>query len=236
MPRRPPCVIALCDDPERENTQYYYVPEAYKAAHPEKNLGEDACVCKGANCRREVGLKEPPGVPGRKPKVAKLNDTAVGVALSGSTSIPTGYKLMEPAEIWGVRYAITARSSPACFPRTADLTACHLSSLECLPVRRYADIATMHPDLHEVRLRYAPDATSMEYAVHGRFCKPPVDGIELTNGVWGCFYMSLRQMVRDMNKEEVTNMMLHFENDLAEARAESIDELPDEEEEEEDDD
>ena len=76
----------------------------------------------------------------------------------------------------------------------------------------------MDPDLREVKLPYAPDATSMEYAVHGRFLKPPVDGIELTSGVWGCFYMSLGQMVRDMNKEKVNTLMLQFEHDLKEAR------------------
>ena len=90
----------------------------------------------------------------------------------------------------------------------------------------------MNPDLREVKLRYAPDATSMEYAVHGRFRKPPVDGIELTNGVWGCFYMSLGQMVRDMNKEEVNTLMLQFEHDLKEARTDSINALEDEEEDE----
>ena len=105
MPRTrgPPCVIALCNEPARKNTQYSYVPDDYKALHPEKNYGESACVCKGADCLREVDKKDPPGVPGRRPKVAKLNDPAVGVALSGSTSIPTGYKLIEPIEIWGVR-------------------------------------------------------------------------------------------------------------------------------------
>ena len=90
----------------------------------------------------------------------------------------------------------------------------------------------MDPDLREVKLPYAPDATSMEYAVHGCFRKPPVDGIELTNGVWGCFYMSLRQMVRDMNKAEVTELMLLFEEALKEARTDSINELEDEEEDE----
>ena len=90
----------------------------------------------------------------------------------------------------------------------------------------------MNPDLREVKLRYAPDATSMEYAVHGRFLKPPVDGIELTNGVWGCFYMSLGQMVRDMNKAKVTELMLLFEEALKEARTDSMEALEEEEEEE----
>ena len=43
--------------------------------------------------------------PGRRPaKAARLNDPAVGVAIANATHIPCeGYKLIEPAEIWGVR-------------------------------------------------------------------------------------------------------------------------------------
>lgn len=80
----------------------------------------------------------------------------------------------------------------------------------------------MNPDLREVKLPYAPDASSMEYAVHGRFKKPAVDGIELGNGVWGCWYVTLKQLVRDLNKEDATELVKQFESDLAEAREEAI--------------
>ena len=99
--------------------------------------------------------------------------------------------------------------------------------------RRYADIAKMHPDLREVELPYAPAATSMEYAMHGRYKKPAVGGIELGNGVWGCWYVSLKQLVRDLNKEEVTELLEQYDHDLAEARAEAIEALDDNVEEEE---
>ena len=91
-----------------------------------------------------------------------------------------------------------------------------------VPARRYADIATMNPDLREVKLAYAPAATSMEYAIHGRFKKPPVNGIELGNGVWGCWYMTLKQLVLDLNKEDTTELLKQFESDLAEAREDAI--------------
>ena len=80
----------------------------------------------------------------------------------------------------------------------------------------------MNPDLREVKLAYAPAATSMEYAIHGRFKKPPVNGIELGNGVWGCWYMTLKQLVRDLNKEDTTELLKQFESDLAEAREDAI--------------
>ena len=94
----------------------------------------------------------------------------------------------------------------------------------------------MNPDLREVKLPYAPDASSMEYAIHGRFKKPPVNGIELGNGTWGCWYMTLKQLVRDLNKEEATELLKQFESDLAEARQEAIDDIDLDNLEEEDDD
>ena len=101
--RGPPCVSGLCSDPNR-TSQYQYVPEGFKAKHPELALSESACVCKAGDCRRWCELQPEKQKPGRKPaKAARLNDPAVGVAIANATHMPVGYKLIEPAEIWGVR-------------------------------------------------------------------------------------------------------------------------------------
>ena len=106
-----------CEDPNRTNTQFQYVPEDFKAAHPELDLSESACVCKEGDCRRWCELQPEKQKPGRRPaKAARLNDPAVGVAIANATHIPEGYKLIEPAEIWGFRSPM-----PAC----ALTCACH---------------------------------------------------------------------------------------------------------------
>ena len=85
----------------------------------------------------------------------------------------------------------------------------------------------MNPDLREVKMTTAPTAKTMEYAVHGLFKKPKVEGVELANGVCGCWYVPLKKLVKNVGKEDLKPILDTFEHDLKEAREESIEGLGD---------
>ena len=105
MVRAGPCWCPTCPKKQESLGQWTYVPQAFKDAHPEHNLPENACVNKKTKCHEWCGLKEP-ATKGRPPsKKAKLNEPAVAVAVQEAEALAFPRKIKSIDEIWGVRYA-----------------------------------------------------------------------------------------------------------------------------------
>ena len=61
----------------------------------------------------------------------------------------------------------------------------------------------------------------IEYAVQGKFRR----SIDDTNGVHGCWYVPLKKLVRAIGKVNLAPILEAYEHDLAEARAEALEQI-----------
>ena len=214
MVRDGPCCCPTCPKKHESLGQWTLIPRAFKDAHPELQLAENACVNRKAPCHEWCGLKEP-ATKGRPPggKKAKLNEPAVAVAVQEAESLPYPRAIKAIDEIWGVRYAATRT-------HTDSPASLHAELARARGARRYAPIEAMSATKRGNKLPFPP-AESIEYAVHGVFLRADPDDV---NGTHGCWWVPLKMMVKAYGKEDLKPLLEQFEHDLKEAREEAYDE------------
>ena len=59
---------------------------------------------------------------------------------------------------------------------------------------------------------------SLEYAIHGKWRRSADD----ENGVFGCWYIGVPELVRSFGREAVTARLVEYEAAVAAARAEAV--------------
>ena len=64
-------------------------------------------------------------------------------------------------------------------------------------------------------------SSNIEYAVHGKFRRHEDD----TNGVYGCWYVPLKKLVRAIGKDDLMPVLEQYEHDLKEAREEALERI-----------
>ena len=105
---------------------------------------------------------------------------------------------------------------------------CLSDSLFSLFSLRYADIDDLDEVTRSNLLPYPP-AGALEYAVHGKYARTADD----SNGVWGTWYIGLRELVKVFGKDEVATKLAEFEEEQKQAREEALEDIEEGEEQEE---
>ena len=82
---------------------------------------------------------------------------------------------------------------------------------------RYADIDALDEVTRANKLSY-PASSSLEYAVHGKFARNADD----SNGLFGCWYIGLKELVQTFGKEQVETKVAEFEAAATAAREEAL--------------
>lgn len=204
MPLGGPCSHPECSDPERDGGQWQYVPESVCS---ERGLiWKQACVCKRAACRRWCGLAPPPQKPGRKRAHGEPSNS---MALPPPERVPCPPIIVSVEEIWGVRCTSPVQSADRV---PSDCSFC------CL--HRHANVDALDEIARSNKLPFQLSAC-IEYAVQGKFRR----SLDDTNGVHGCWYVPLKKLVRAIGKDDLTPILEAYEHDLAEARAEALEQI-----------
>ena len=174
-------------------------------AHPE--LDKDDCHCHKWGCRRDVGKAEPRQLPGRKR--VRAESPVVSAGLKAANELPRPPILVCIDEIWAFRHempnahacplAILVGPSPLTTP--VNYTAC-----------RYVDFEhDLEPWQRGEKLHDEPE---LEYAVHGRYKMDEA----AANGIYGCWWIELKELVRTFGKEDIKDKLEAFEAELASER------------------
>ena len=114
------------------------------------------------------------------------------------------------------------------FPHISRPLPSCLVSLFFLFSLRYADIDDLDEVTRSNLLPYPP-AGALEYAVHGKYARTADD----SNGVWGTWYIGLRELVQVFGKDEVATKLAEFEEEQKQAREEALEDIEEGEEQEE---
>ena len=80
---------------------------------------------------------------------------------------------------------------------------------------RYVDFELLEPWERGNKLGVEP---ALEYAVHGQYWRTEDDN----NGVHGCWWLGLRELVRTLGEAEVTRATDAFERELVSERKEAM--------------
>jgi hypothetical protein len=211
-----------CVDADNASGQWTKVPEPFATVQGVSGR----CVCKKAACRRWCGLKDEKWPPGRKRAASEEAGASAAGTSSGVLPRPPWIRSID--QIWGVRCGVHALACD--FPHISrPLPSCLVSllSLFSLFSLRYADIDDLDEVTRSNLLPYPP-AGALEYAVHGKYARTADD----SNGVWGTWYIGLRELVQVFGKDEVAAKLAEFEAELKEAREEALEDIEIEEREE----
>ena len=147
--RGPPCVALaspLCQADPRRVSNYTPVPDEYRMA---EQLDDNACVCSSNHCHRKVGLKPPPGQPGRP------------------TSAKRGRGQESPlADVSGRAPSPSARQQPALVIDIFQIKAVRRTAID-------SERHTTDEGVHTARQNNLPPNAPNEYLVHGEFKTGP---------------------------------------------------------------
>ena len=204
-----PCKNPNCTERDNASGQWAFLPLAFAQ---ENGFDPDNCHCHKRPCRRWCGKLEETLPPGRPParvpmKRVRAGD-AIGVALDAADDLPRPPILVSIDEIWGVRCAVASLTLiPSCVARLrAPLAMC---------VCRYIHFELLESWERGNKLGHQP---SLEYAVHGKYQRTEDD----LNGVHGCWWLGLRELVRILGEAEVTRAVELFERELVSERKEAM--------------
>ena len=211
MPVAGPCANPDCFTPDQAS-QWQYVPEAFAGAR----RPDTTCVCKKAVCLRWCGLRGPRQAPGRKRTTGEAGlATGSAGALRVPDELPRPPIIRSIDQIWAVRCAALPLPLPCTF-----FTFSHLFTrlaLLSLPLR-FADIDALDDVTRANKLPYDP-SSSLEYAVHGNYARSADD----SNGLYGCWYIGIDELVHTFGKEAVAAKVMAFEAEAVTAREEALD-------------
>ena len=212
MPRVGPCVNPECVDAENASGQWTTVPEPFATVQGVSGR----CVCKKAACRRWCGLKHEKQKPGRKRGFSEEAGASAAGTSNGVLPRPPWIRSID--QIWGVRCGVHALACD--FPHISRPLPSCLVSLFFLFSLRYADIDDLDEVTRSNLLPYPP-AVALEYAVHGKYARTADD----SNGVWGTWYIGLRELVQVFGKDEVATKLAEFEEEQKQAREEALEDI-----------
>ena len=137
--RGPPCRGGKCNDPDRENTQWYWINPK------DKSLG---CVCKVAECRRVFDLapaKKKPGPKKRRTEDEQPDDPFESVTESRSTGTrPLPKIITRIIEIKGIRRVRALTPTPTPTPQALS----HHHVPQSPPPPSTLDLTLLHPHPH----------------------------------------------------------------------------------------
>jgi hypothetical protein len=103
-PKRGPCAVVGCKDPESSSGQWNWLSPEEDLAGLEVELDPDAvCFCQKVDCRAAMG---------KGPRKRKLKEHMAGLG-ANDPCVPSQYQVKEIKEIWGVRYAPNAAEPPS---------------------------------------------------------------------------------------------------------------------------
>ena len=103
-PKRGPCAVVGCKDPESPSGQWNWLPPEEDLAGLEVELQPDAvCFCQKVDCRAAMG---------KGTRKRKLKEHMAGLG-ANDPCVPSQYQVKEIKEIWGVRYAPNAAEPPS---------------------------------------------------------------------------------------------------------------------------
>ena len=103
-PKRGPCAVVGCKDPESPSGQWNWLPPEEDLAGLEVELQPDAvCFCQKVDCRAAMG---------KGTRKRKLKEHMAGLG-ANDPCVPSQYQVKEITEIWGVRYAPNAAEPPS---------------------------------------------------------------------------------------------------------------------------
>ena len=183
--RGPPCVALASEqcraDPRRES-QYTPVPDTYRAEH---ELGDDACVCSSNFCHRKVGLKSPPGQPGRPPKKRGHGQESPLADVSGRAPSPS------------------ARQQPALVIDVFQIKAVRRTAID-------SERHTTDEGVHDARQNNLPPNAPNEYLVHGEFKTGPD-----SRGFPDTYYFTIAELhAAGLTKDCIISKIQEFEGQL----------------------
>ena len=103
-PKRGPCAVVGCKDPESSSGQWNWLPPEEDLAGLEVELQPGAvCFCQKVDCRAAMGK-------GTRKRKQKEHMAGLG---ANDPCVPSQYQVKEINEIWGVRYAPNAAEPPS---------------------------------------------------------------------------------------------------------------------------
>ena len=192
--RQGPCGNERCTDHDNPSGQWQFIPDDFNGRVRPGAI----CTCKKAVCLRYFGLKDQPGIPGRKRKADSERMLPGACASEGPP--PPIFDTID--EVWGVRCAcLPALSCTSTDPPVAS--------------RRRCNISTMHP--HE---RGEPlEGPVIEYCIHGHFYLTE----NSTNGIYGAWWFTLRKLRKKWTRAQLMEHIEEFEAALAEERNNNFD-------------
>jgi hypothetical protein len=175
-------------------------------------LDLDDCHCHARPCRRAVGKLPPAQKPGRPGKRVRADDPGVSVGLKAADELPRPPILVSIDEIWAMRF------DPACPPPPRPLNTLISPLTPC----RYVDFEN---DLEAWQRgeKLLPEP-QLEYAVHGHYRMD--EGAQ--NGLYGCWWFELKELVRALSRALVTEKLEEFEGALASEREKAMERVTEE--------
>ena len=184
--RGPPCVALaspLCQADPRRVSNYTPVPDEYRMA---EQLDDNACVCSSNHCHRKVGLKPPPGQPGRP------------------TSAKRGRGQESPlADVSGRAPSPSARQQPACVIDVFQIKAVRRTAID-------SERHTTDEAVHDARQNNLPPNAPNEYLVHGEFKTGPD-----SRGFPDTYYFTIAELhAADLTKDCIVSKIQEFEGQL----------------------
>ena len=205
-PKRGPCAVVGCKDPESPSGQWNWLPPEEDLAGLEVELQPDAvCFCQKVDCRAAMG---------KRSRKRKLKEHMAGLG-ANDPCVPSQYQVKEIKEIWGVRYAPNAAEPPS-----RPYSPCPL---------RLRQARQSHQDGAAGAGR---DHRQGALRVHGvrRLCEPLA--VRLRHD--GLLGVPLSKLIKDVTRAKAVVEIEIFEGNLAQLREDEMKGLPSEDEEESD--
>ena len=205
-PKRGPCAVVGCKDPESPSGQWNWLPPEEDLAGLEVELQPDAvCFCQKVDCRAAMG---------KGTRKRKLKEHMAGLG-ANDPCVPSQYQVKEITEIWGVRYAPNAAEPPSRPYSPCAPCACG----------RHANLTKMGPRARGETI----GKVRSEYMVFGDFVSHS-PYVYATTAYW----VPLSKLIKDVTRAKAVVEIEIFEGNLAELREDEMARLPSEDEEESD--